>query len=161
MSTSPNRAPQSPGKGRRKDGNIDLQTARQMLPLVKSIVNDIVRSTDRLQQLEPEQATLEEHRRALTWTSRQRRYSITDEINEALTNRTIAVAELDALGVALVDPSAGEVDFPTRINGRPAAFSWQLGEDAVDHWRYSGETQRRPIPSDWQSGTPLRFRADA
>ena len=40
------------------------------------------------------------------------------------------MGELSGLGVSLVDDEAGEVDFPTKINGRPAAFSWRLGEDS-------------------------------
>ena len=50
---------------------------------------------------------------------------------------------------------AGEVDFPTRINGRPAAFSWRLGDGELAHWHYQGEDQRRPIPTDWKQGSPL------
>jgi hypothetical protein len=61
----------------------------------------------------------------------------------------------------LVDDEAGEVDFPTRINGRAAAFTWKLGQDGVSHWHYQGEDQLRPIPADWEAGpmlTPARFR---
>ena len=35
---------------------------------------------------------------------------------------TNAVTELDELGVTLIDPKGGQVDFPTRINGRQAVF---------------------------------------
>jgi hypothetical protein len=132
-----------------------------MLPLVKSIVADIVDTKLRLTKLVPEQESLERNRRSLSWAERQRRYSIVDEITQAERNLTGAVSELDALGLTLVDDLAGQVDFPTRINGRPAAFSWQLGEDGVAHWRYTGEHQRRPIPTDWQQGTPLRLRSEA
>ena len=61
----------------------------------------------------------------------------------------------------LVDDEVGEVDFPTKVNGRPAAFTWRLGEDGVRHWHYQGEEQLRPIPPDWDQGrsvTPIRFR---
>ena len=42
MSNTPNRASNSAGKPRKKDITLDLSTAQQMLPLVKSIVADIV-----------------------------------------------------------------------------------------------------------------------
>lgn len=139
---------------------MDLSTARQMLPLVRSIVHDIVDTRKRMSNLSSEQDVLDRERRSLTWESRQRRYSLSDELNTANKAYTAAVGELTQLGVSLVDDDAGSVDFPTRINGRPAAFTWQVGEDGVRFWRYAGEDQRRPIPTDWQPGTALRSRAE-
>ena len=161
MSSTPNRASNPAGKPRRKDVSLDLTTARQMLPLVRSIVADIVDTQNRLIRLAPERDALDDTRRALDWQSRQRRYAVHDELTQAERSLTTAVTELDALGVSLVDPNAGQVDFPTRINGRQAAFSWRLGEDGVGHWRYAGEKSRWLIPTDWQPGTPIRFRGDA
>ena len=149
MNSSPNRASHNTGKSRRKDVNLDLSTARQMLPLVRSIVSDIVATASQLNNLEPEQATLDEYRRSLTWASRERRYAIHEATETAQKNLKVAVVELDSLGVSIVDSNVGRVDFPTRINGRPAAYSWQLGEDQVGFWRYDGEDLRRPIPTDW------------
>lgn len=160
MNSSPNRASNPAGKARRKDANHSLAAARQMLPLVRGIVTDIVDRTRRLEQLAPEQQTLDEHRRMLTWVSRERRYAVRDEIAAAEKELAGAVSELDALGVTLADGASGRVDFPTRINGRAAAFTWQLGEEAVGFWHYSGEQLRRPIPADWQPNTPLRNRAE-
>lgn len=151
MNSSPNRASNPSGKPRRKEISLDYATTRQMLPLVRSIVTDIVDASKRLAALAPEQETLDEHRRLLTWASRQRRYAIRDEVVQTEKVLADATAELDNLGLRLVDAPNGRVDFPTRINGRSAAFSWQLGEDAVSFWRYGGEDLRRPIPADWQS----------
>jgi len=163
MSSPPNRAGNSAGKPRRKEEAItlDLPTARQMLPLVRSIVSDIVTSREALSRLVPEQERLDRHRRDLVWQERQRRYQVSEEIRTAESAITNASAELSALGIGLVDADAGEVDFPTRINGRPAAYSWKFGEDAVGHWHYTGEEQRRPVPSDGDhpaAATPIRFR---
>jgi len=155
MSNTPNRATNPAGKPRKKDISLDLPTARQMLPLVQSIVADIVNLRQAITKLAPEQARLERHRRDLVWLERQRRYQVNDEIAAAEKTLANAASELSGLGVSLVDDESGEVDFPTRINGRPAAFSWKLGEDAVRHWHYQGEEQRRPIPGDWAEGTPL------
>ena len=161
MSTPSHRASNSAGKSSRtKNLTLDLNTAKQMLPLVRSIVAEIVNTHRRLSQLAPEQELLDDSRRALNWAGRQRRYALADEIGSAEKTLTGAVAELSALGVTLIDGNAGQVDFPTRINGRPAAFTWQFGEDAVSHWRYTGEDGRRPIPNGWQSGTPLRYRSE-
>lgn len=150
MNGSSNRASLSTEKAKRNGPNLDLRTARRMLPLVRSIVTDIVTTAEQLNTLAPEQATLDEHRRSLTWVSRERRYALHDAIAKAERNLSGAVRELDSLGVALVDPRQGQVDFPTRINGRAAAYSWRLGEEALDFWRYVGEEQRRPIPVEWK-----------
>jgi hypothetical protein len=155
MSNTPNRATNPAGKPRKKNIALDLTTARQMLPLIQSIVTDIVTLRQAINQLTPEQERLERHRRDLVWLERQRRYQVTDEIAAAEKTLTHAVTELSGLGVSLVDDEAGEVDFPTKINGRPAAFSWKLGENGLGHWHYQGEEQRRPIPTDWDQGTPL------
>lgn len=160
MSATPNRASQPAGKTRTKDVTLDLPTARQMLPLVRSIVAEIVDTRRRLGKLTPQQEFLERERRSLNWTARQRRYAIQDEIASAEKTLSGAVTELTTLGVRLTDPEVGRVDFPTNINGRPAAFTWTFGEDAVRFWHYSGEEHPRPIPANWQQGTPLRSRGD-
>jgi len=161
MSNTPNRASNSAGKPRKKDIALDLSTAQQMLPLVKSIVSDIVTCRLAITKLTPEQDRLERHRRDLVWLERQRRYQVKDEIAAAEKILTSALSELTGLGVNLVDDEAGEVDFPTKINGRTAAFTWKMGEDSLGNWHYNGEDQLRPIPKDWNQSsnlTPIRFR---
>ena len=161
MNSSPKRSSGSNDKSKRKTGPVDLSTARQMLPLVRSIVADIVGSKKNLLDLETEQDQLDRNRRQLEWAARNRRYSLREEVAKAEQNYGMALTELDELGVSLVDLANGRVDFPTRINGRSAAFSWQLGEEAVSHWRYTEEEQLRPIPKDWEQGTPLRLRGNS
>ena len=161
MSNTPNRASNSAGKPRKKEITLDLTTARKMLPLVQSIVTDIVKSRRAINSLTPEQDRLERQRRDLVWQERQRRYQVADEIAAAEKAWTTAVGELNGLGVTLVDDEAGEVDFPTKVNGRSAAFSWLMGEEALKHWHYTDEEFRRPIPGDWEkagSVTPIRHR---
>jgi hypothetical protein len=60
--------------------------------------------------------------------------------------------------VSLVDADAGAVEFPTKVNGQPAAFSWRLGEDGLRFWRVGGDPTRHPIPTEWRAAntTPGR-----
>src|SRR5579871_5663029 len=109
MNNTPNRASNSAGKPRKKDITLDLPTAQQMLPLVRSIVADIVTSRQAITKLTPEQDRLERHRRDLVWLERQRRYQVKDEIAAAEKTLTNALTELTGLGVSLVDDEAGEV----------------------------------------------------
>ena len=158
MSNSPKRAFGSSAKSKRKEVNLDLSTARQMLPLVRSIVQDIIDKKTQLTKLQPEQDSLDRHRHDLVWVERDRRYRIHEEI--AATEKALKsiVGELSDLGVALVDSERGRVAFPTRINGRSAVFSWQPGEENIDFWSYEEEDIRRQIPQDWISGTPMRLK---
>jgi len=158
MNDTPRRAFGASAKSKRKDVNLDLPTVRQMLPLVQSIVRDIVDRRSQLTKLQPEQENLDRHRRDLAWMERERRYHIQDEIVAVQGAFKQAVTELRELGLAMLDEDAGRVAFPTRINGRPAMFTWQPGEDNVMFWSYEDEEQRRPIPNEWVPGTPLRLK---
>jgi hypothetical protein len=158
MSNSPKRAFGSSAKTKRKEINLDLGTARQMLPLVRIIVRDIVTKRAALEKLQPEQDNLERHRHDLVWQERERRYRVQEEIVSVEKELKAAVNELNDLGLALLDLHKGAVAFPTRINGRPAVFSWQPEEDNVSYWSYEEENVRRPIPSDWMPGTPMRLK---
>jgi len=158
MNDTPRRAFGASAKSKRKDVNLDLPTARGMLPLVKSIVADIVDRRGHLNRLHPEQESLERHRRDLAWQERARRYQIQEEIVATEGAYKQAVTELKELGLALVDVNRGRVAFPTRINGRPAVFTWEPGEDNVAYWSYEDEDVRRPIPTEWVPGTPLRLK---
>ena len=162
MSPTPNRASNSAGgKTRSKNVTLDLSIARKMLPLVRGIVSDIVAIRGRLDQLMAEQRALDDVRRTLDWDRRQRRYAVADEISQAEQSMTAAVRELHALGVKITDRGVGRVDFPTKINGRPAAFAWRLGDDELTRWHYAGDDEIRTLPGDWQFGTPLRSRHDS
>jgi hypothetical protein len=158
MNDTPRRAFGASPKSKRKDVNLDLPTARQMLPLVESIVRDIVDRRSLLNRLHPEQENLDRQRRELAWSERERRYLLQEEIVAAEGAYKQAVSELRELGLALVDGGTGRVAFPTRINGRPAIFTWQPGEESVQFWSYEDEELRRPIPSEWVPGTPLRLK---
>lgn len=158
MSNSPKRAFGSSAKSKRKEINLDLGTARQMLPLVRIIVRDIVSKRAELEKLQPEQDNLERHRHDLVWQERERRYRVQEEIVAVEKALKAAVNELSDLGLALLDLNKGAVAFPTRINGRPAVFSWQPEEDNLSYWSYEEENVRRPIPSDWTPGTPMRLK---
>ncbi|CAN5257811.1 DUF2203 family protein [soil metagenome] len=161
MNTSPRNASESREQSRRPDVHLDLSTARQMLPYVQSIVTDVVDTTQKLTRMVPVQDALDDARRSLNWANRSQRYALKDDLQTAEENLAAAVSELDTLGVKLADPKSGTVDFPTRINGRPAAFTWQLGDDALRFWHYQGEEHRRPIPVDWNAtGTLNRYRSE-
>jgi hypothetical protein len=122
-----------------------------MLPLVRRIIQDARKTQQALDQLLPEQDRLERQKRTLDWPARSRRYRLHEEIADHEHNLQDARAELEFLGVDLLDLDKGQVGFPTVVNGRDAYFSWRLGEDDVMHWHFAAETLRRRIPSSWMA----------
>jgi hypothetical protein len=135
---------------------LDLPTVRKMLPLVRHIVADLLAVEQQLGGLLWEQGGLERNRRNLSWPERHRRYFLQDEVTRLDQQRRDAVAELEGLGVAVIDPAHGRVGFPTIVNTKPAFFSWQPGEEEVGFWHFAGDMERRrPIPVSWTKEAPL------
>jgi hypothetical protein len=128
---------------------MSLGTAREMLPLVKHVVADILHQQAILTRLQPEQSLLDEQRRKLAWPARQRRYQIREEVAAAEHELQTALAELQVLGVSLLDSDTGRIGFPTLVNDRRAYFSWKPGEEGIRSWHFVEETADRPIPASW------------
>lgn len=111
--------------------------ANQALPLVRSIVTDIVAFYSDL------------HDRHLRLQAVKRRGSsrgsMPTEYNEELAQMETELArdeeklkgyisELEQLGVELKDLSIGLIDFPGLIEGREVCLCWKLGEPEVGFW---------------------------
>src|SRR4051812_8593232 len=139
-------APDTPDRG---ETVLSLKTVQRMLPLVRRIVDDILAHRQALARLLPEEELLDDARRKLAWPQRQRRYHIKDERTKVGLDLQAALDELHALGVMLLEPTAGRVGFPTMVNNRRAYFSWQPGEDVLTHWRFAGEEADHDIPAAW------------
>ena len=138
---------------RKRKQPVDLPTARRMLPLVQRIVTDIVLDAEELDKYTFEQEGLDRNKTDLSWPERQRRYTLQGEVARLQTRLDEERRELDALGAVLVNRMQGHIGFPTVVHGRPAYFSWQLGEESVNYWHFDGESTRRPIPpSGFDSG---------
>jgi hypothetical protein len=133
--------------------------AQRMLPLVGQIVGQLREQKQRLDRMLAEKEELDRLRRTLAWPLRSRRYQLQEDIAGAEQDLQSALAELEGLGVALVDVQAGQVGFPTTVNNRPAFFSWCCDEEAVEYWYFAEETnERRPIPASWMKSPEGRRR---
>lgn len=145
-------------KPERKDVVLTLSTARSMLPLVRLIVGDVLMAQQGIDKLQPEHDRLHRHRFDLSWPERSRRYHVQDELATLEKSLKTALGEMEELGVALLDPDAGRVGFPTIVNGRRAYFSWRPSEAVLRHWQYVGETTLRPIPASWDDAVATSKR---
>jgi hypothetical protein len=139
-------ASEKPG---RRDAPISLGVARRMLPLVRRVVDDLLQHQRLLARLLPEQARLDRQKRTLAWPARARRYQLREEVATSERYLQEARAELEVLGIELLDTDEGRMGFPTEVNGRAAYFSWRPGEETIAFWHYAGEAARRRIPVAW------------
>jgi hypothetical protein len=132
-----------------QDRVLTWHVCRDMLPLVGRIARDVVQYQGQLSQMQPEFAQLERNRRTLNWTGRSRRYQLEEEIAGAQNEMRSLLAELEVLGLTLLEPTQGLIGFPTMVNDRRAFFSWRPGEDGLLYWNYADEFARHPVPEDW------------
>lgn len=133
----------------RGEAVLTLTIAQNMLFLVRKIVDDLVGSRQRLCKLQLEEDRLQRRRHHLTWPERARRYEIQEDLAVQQQNVEEALAEIEYLGLTLLDVSEGRIGFPTMVNGRRAFFSWRRGEEGFRHWHFASETALRPIPAAW------------
>jgi hypothetical protein len=132
----PNEFPSADNDGLLPGTAFSLETANRMLPLVRSIVEEIV-ALNRLIQTQREQLRGIQERLGLP---RADLYGeeVQDVRNSLRTdNRRLndCIRELEALGMRLHRPIDGSVDFPGRIEQRDVYWCWTLGDQSIHRWR--------------------------
>jgi len=125
--------------------------ANRALPLVRSIVADLVINTRRWEDA-VRHVDLASHDNVLDNADADRWQRETQRLAAEVEG---CVRELVELGVEVRALDTGLVDFPGTLDGRDVFFCWMLGESAVTHWheRDAGFSGRRPLPLD--ALTPL------
>jgi hypothetical protein len=128
-----------------------VEQANRTLPLVRRIVEDLVRQYTHWQ----ERLTASEVASAGTGDARLREAERLQKEVQALAAEIEGyVEELASLGAEAKQPlDSGLVDFPGEVEGRRVYLCWRLGEDAIRYWHDldAGYPGRRPL-----SPTPAR-----
>jgi len=116
-----------------------------MLPLVRRIVEDLVRDHDRWQD------KVDAFEIATVGSSADR----PDAVAELLQQDALRLAadiegyvrELSELGVECKGLDAGLVDFPAELDGQAIYYCWKLGEPSVQYWHgmTAGFAGRKPL----------------
>ena len=119
--------------------------ANRTLPLVRRIVEDIVREHARWQRAVVELDLLASGVRA----------DLPDPRAAALEREVLAIAtdieqceaELLELDIQLKDRRIGLIDFPSELDGRRVLLCWRLGEPSVQFWHDEdvGYAGRQPL----------------
>lgn len=122
-----------------------IEQANRTLPLVRRIVEDIVRYYARWQQCVAEFEIATAPSRADEPSTRAD--ELQDDAQVLAGDIQSFVAELHALGVEFKGYEMGLVDFPGEMDGRPVYWCWQLGESAVNYWHeiHTGFAGRHPL----------------
>ena len=124
--------------------------ANRLLPLLRSIVGDVVAEYRRIREIERE-------RRAIDVgagpdpEARERARRLSDELKAEREERSIRIdgyiKEATDLGAEVKDLAKGLVDLPSLRGGRGIWLCWNLGDETISHWHGLSETadDRRPI----------------
>ncbi len=122
-----------------------LDDANRMLPLVRRIVEDLVRDHEKWQDKV-------NHFEIATVSSTPDRPDTMAELLQAEALRIAAdiegyVKELSELGVECKGLDAGLVDFPGEIDGESIYYCWKIGEPSVQYWHgvNAGFAGRQPL----------------
>lgn len=122
-----------------------VEQANRTLPLVRKIVEDVVRQHKRWRE------TIME----LDLVSSAARPDESRGRAEELEHQALSLAreldgyqrELEELGIQLKDRRLGLVDFPSEMSGRTVLLCWRLGEQEVQFWHEidAGYAGRQPL----------------
>ncbi len=122
-----------------------LERANKALPLVRRIVDDLVRDYQRWQEL-VERYELASLRSTATRPDAEAE-RLAAEVQRAAADVQGYLAELEKLGVECKGMDRGLVDFPGERDGVPIYWCWMRGEPTVAHWheREAGFAGRQPV----------------
>ncbi|HEX5970528.1 MAG TPA: DUF2203 domain-containing protein [Gemmatimonadaceae bacterium] len=120
-----------------------VDRANRTLPLVRRIVDDIVREHERWQDAIARLDLLMSN----SDTVDLRVVALEREVQAIARDIDAFQGELEALDIQLKDRRLGLVDFPTEIDGRRALLCWRLGEPSVQFWHDedAGFAGRQPL----------------
>jgi hypothetical protein len=133
---------------RKKKKYYTVEEANKTLPLVRAIVNDIVREYEAVIEL----------KERLSAVTSDRKRSSSDPYSEELAQSQTEldakeqklrayIDELNALGVEYRGGPDGLCDFLSLMDGQEVYLCWRLGESEISHWHElnAGVAGRKPL----------------
>lgn len=122
-----------------------IDHANRTLPLVRRIVEDIVREHRKWEEGIVELdlvATISNPE-----TASPKVVELEKRIQRIAREIDSFEAELESIGIQLKDRRIGLIDFPSELDGRPMLLCWQLGEPSVQFWHDvdAGFAGRQPL----------------
>jgi hypothetical protein len=133
-----------------------VEEANRSLPLVRAIVEDIVRQSRLVDGLQQRlQRVLRERRRPSDDLYSEELAQTQNELEAEDEKLQSYVAELLNLGVELKSDEIGLCDFRSMMNGREVYLCWRLGEPQVMFWHEldAGFTGRQSLRAHAEPAT--------
>jgi hypothetical protein len=133
-----------------------LEEANALLPVVESLLGQVIAAKEEAERLESEIQSL-----------RQRIFlsgGMTVDIAGVARNRTEVeaqvqrakevLAEMDSIGVQVKDLDTGLLDFPCRVDGELVLLCWRRGESRIEYWHTleAGFRGRQPLDARFGHG---------
>lgn len=122
-----------------------VDQANRTLPLVRRIVEDIVREHRLWEEAIAElDLTVSGTHRDL---ADPRAVALEKKIRDKARDLDGFQTEIEGIGIQLKDRRTGLIDFPSELDGRPVLLCWRLGEPSVQFWHDadSGFAGRQPL----------------
>jgi hypothetical protein len=122
-----------------------VEHANRTLPYVRKVVEDVVRTHRRWQEMIVElDLVVSTMIGPLPDPSAT---AIERQIQELARELDVCQGELESIGIQLKDRRIGLIDFPSEMDGRPILLCWRLGEASVQFWHdeHSGFAGRQPL----------------
>lgn len=122
----------------------NLDSANRSLPLVRRVVDDIVREYRELIQLRDAREEL-----SIAEVAGPKLDAMRTAAEQHVERLNALQDELREVGCELKDPKTGLVDFPAVHDGRQVWLCWKLGEERVSHWHelHEGFSGRKAVAS--------------
>jgi hypothetical protein len=122
-----------------------VEQANRTLPLVRRIVEDVVRQHRAWREKILELDLVASSTRADE--PHERAEQIEAEAQQLAREIDSYQRELDELGIELKDRRLGLIDFPSEMNGKRVLLCWRLGEPDVQFWHEvdAGYAGRQPL----------------
>lgn len=143
---------QNPFAGRKL---FTVEQANATLPLVRAIATDwadlardVVERSERLNAIVATREGLGGRRELKAYEEEVA--LVMEELDRDICRLQEYVKELRALGAEPKDATAGLVDFPAMMDGRPVYLCWKVGEPEVLYWHEidAGFPGRQPLYAD-------------
>lgn len=124
--------------------------ANAMLPLVRSIIRDIVELARDLRERQDRLSRIKPPERGVMLQAYEEEVALAQgDMGRDEEKMDQFFDELRRLGIELKDPLTGLIDFPAWMDDREVYLCWRLGEPDVAHWHEldAGFAGRRKLPA--------------
>ena len=131
-----------------------VEQANRTLPLVRSIVRDLVKQFQDLNLMQERLLVIQRRGEESSGPYREETDSVAEQLQNDAERLQGLLDELHDLGVEFKDFTSGLVDFPTIIDGREALLCWKRGEPQVAFWHEleAGYRGRQAVTEDLAAG---------